>query len=173
MAGCCAILEFVTDLATIHVRNAREEDAEELASLFHESVREVAAQHYSDAQVRAWSPSEPDPERFVMRITDGRTFLVATGLDDEILAYGDLEANGHIDHLYARPDAAGTGVARLVYDRLEQAAHESGIERLFVEASEPASRFFTKRGFEIVERNDFELGGVPIHNFRMEKLLNR
>ena len=48
----------------------------------------------------------------------------------------------------------------------------SGIERLFVEASEPASRFFSKRGFQIVERNDFELAVVPIHNFRMEKFLN-
>lgn len=173
MAGRCAIFEFVTDLATIQIRNGRVEDAEELAALFHASVRQVAAQHYSDEQVCAWSPAKPEPERFVMRVTDGRTFLVATDADGSILAYGDLEANGHIDHLYARSDAAGTGVARMVYDRLEQAAHESGIDRLFVEASEPASRFFAKRGFEIQERNDFELAGVPIHNFRMEKLLNR
>ena len=172
MAGGCAILRRVTDLRAIRIRNGREEDAQELAALFHASVSQIAAQHYSDEQARAWSPTEADPDRFVMRITDGRTFLVATGSDGSILAYGDLEANGHIDHLYARPDAAGTGVARLIYDRLEQAAHESGIERLFVEASEPASRFFSKRGFQIVERNDFELAGVPIHNFRMEKLLN-
>ena len=115
----------MTDLRAIRIRNGREEDAEELAALFHASVSQIAAQHYSDEQVRAWSPTEADPNRFVMRITDGRTFLVATGGDGSILAYGDLEANGHIDHLYARPDAAGTGVARLVYDRLEQAAHES------------------------------------------------
>jgi putative acetyltransferase len=163
----------VTDLATIRIRNGRVEDAEELAALFHASVRQIAAQHYSDEQVRAWSPGTPDPARFVKRITDGRTFLVATDREGSILAYGDLEANGHIDHLYARPDAAGTGVARLVYDRIEQAAHESGIDRLFVEASEPASRFFAKRGFQIVERNDFELSGVAIHNYRMEKLLSR
>lgn len=163
----------MTDLSAIRIRNGREEDAEELAALFHASVRQIAAQHYSDEQVRAWSPAAPDPDRFVMRMTDGRTFLVAADTDGSILAYGDLETNGHIDHLYARSDAAGTGVARLLSDRLEQAARESGIERLFVEASEPGSRFFAKCGFQIVERNDFELGGVPIHNFRMEKLLNR
>ena len=161
------------DLAAIHVRDGRVEDAEELSALFHASVRQIGAKYYSDEQVRAWSPAEPDPARFVMRITDGRTFLVATRPDEDILAYGDLEATGHIDHLYARPDAAGTGVARLVYDRLEQEARESGIDRLFVEASEPASRFFAKRGFHIVERNDFEIAGVAIHNYRMEKVLNR
>ena len=159
------------DLASVRIRNALEEDAEEIAALFHASVRQVAARHYSDEQIRAWSPAPPVPGRFAARIEDGRTFLVATAEDGSILAYGDLEADGHIDHLYARPDVAGTGVARLVYDRLERAAHESGIERLLVEASEPASRFFAKRGFRIVERNDFEIGGVPIHNFRMEKRL--
>ena len=163
----------MTDLSTIAIRNGREADANELAALFHASVRQIAAQYYSEEQVHAWSPGLPEPARFAARIGDGRTFLVATAPDDTIVAYGDLETDGHIDHLYARPDAAGTGVARLVYDRLEQAARDSGIERLFVEASEPASRFFAKRGFRIVERNDFELDGVPIHNFRMEKLLNR
>jgi putative acetyltransferase len=173
MAGARAILGRVTDLSTIAIRNGREADAKELAALFHASVRQIAAHYYSDDQVRAWSPAQPDGARFVARMADGRTFLVAVAADETIVAYGDLETNGHIDHLYARPDAAGTGVARLVYDRLEQAAHDSGIERLFVEASEPASRFFAKRGFRIIERNDFELDGVPIHNFRMEKLLNR
>ena len=153
------------------IRAGRPEDADELSRLFHASVREIASRHYSNAQVQAWSPTPPDPERFVKRITDGRTFLVATDAGGSILAYGDLESDGHIDHLYCRPDAAGTGVAALVYGRLEHAARQAGIDRLFVEASEPASRFFAKRGFRIVERNDFELAGVPIHNFRMEKLI--
>jgi putative acetyltransferase len=171
VAGARPIDSFVTDLNAIEIRAGRPDDAAEIAALFHASVRQVAARHYSDDQVRAWSPTAPDPARFVTRLTDGRTFIVATVRGGAILAYGDLERNGHIDHLYARPDVAGKGVAQLVYDRLEQAAHQSGIARLFVEASEPASRFFAKRGFRIVERNDFELAGVPIHNFRMEKLL--
>ena len=160
------------EFSVVRIRNGREEDAEELAVLFHASVRQIAARHYSEEQVRAWSPAPPDPARFVARIRDGRTILVATASDDTILAYCDLEANGHIDHLYARPEVAGSGIARLVYDRLEQVARDSGIERLFVEASEPGSRFFAKRGFRIVERNDFELSGVAIHNFRMEKRLD-
>ena len=42
---------------------------------------------------------------------------------------------------------------------------------LFTEASEPARRFFARRGFKVVERNDFKIDGVPIHNFRMKKRL--
>jgi putative acetyltransferase len=161
----------MVDRTTIEIREGRVEDAPELAQLYHASVRGIGAQYYSGEQVRAWSPAPPDPSRFTARMQDGRTFLVAVSGDGSILAYGDLEANGHIDHLYARPDVAGTGIAARLYERLEERARDETIERLFVEASEPASRFFAKRGFRIVERNDFQIAGVPIHNFRMEKLL--
>jgi putative acetyltransferase len=162
---------FAEPPAQVSVRPALEQDAAELAALFHASVREIGARHYSREQVRAWSPAPPEPSRFIARMRDGRLFLVAVGAEGSILAYGDVEANGHIDHLYARPDAAGSGVAAQLYERLEQAAREAGIERLFVEASEPAWRFFQRRGFRLIERNEFEIAGVAIHNFRMEKRL--
>ena len=41
----------------------------------------------------------------------------------------------------------------------------------FTEASEPARSFFARQGFTIRHRRDFELAGVPIHNYAMEKHL--
>ena len=158
-------------LSDIRIRNGRVEDASELAQLFHASVREIGKKHYSQKQLQAWSPEPPDPEKFVPRIRDGRTFLVASTGDGPIVAYGDLERDGHIDHLYCRPDAAGTGVAALIYDQLEAIARMNGIRCLFVEASEPALGFFARRGFDLLERNDFQIAGVAIHNYRMEKKL--
>jgi putative acetyltransferase len=155
----------------MQVRLYRDEDARALAALFHAAVHEIAALHYSPAQLRAWSPEPPDPERVRARAADGRLVLVAADEEDKPLAYGDLEGDGHIDHLFCRPDAAGTGVAAALYAALEAAARARGIARLYTEASEPARRFFARHGFALVARSDFELGGVPIHNFRMEKRL--
>jgi putative acetyltransferase len=146
-------------------------DEAKLAALFHAAIHQVAAQHYTREQVNAWAPEVPDPARFLSRGTDGRTLLVAVDEADEPLAYGDVEADGHIDHLFCRPDVAGTGVTAELYIELEKAAVKHGIFMLFTEASEPAKRFFLKRGFEVMERRDFEIAGVPIHNFRMEKRL--
>jgi putative acetyltransferase len=153
------------------VRAFRPEDAPALAALFHAAVHDIASHHYSQAQVNAWAPEVPDPARFLARAADGRTLLVAVDEGDAPLAYGDLEPDGHIDHLFCRPDAAGTGVAASLYAALEAAARAGGIARLHVEASEPARRFFLKRGFVVAARRDFELAGVPIHNFAMEKRL--
>jgi len=153
------------------VRSFQPSDAPALAALFHAAVHGIARLHYSEAQVNAWAPATPDPARFRARAADGRIVLVAVDEEDAPLAYGDLEADGHIDHLFCRPDAAGTGVTAALYAALEAEAQARKIARLHVEASEPARRFFLRQGFTQLARRDFELAGVAIHNFAMEKRL--
>lgn len=57
------------------------------------------------------------------------------------------------------------------YDAIETAARAQGIKRLFTEASELTRRFFERKGFRVLERQDKILRGVPIHNYRMAKTL--
>lgn len=163
-----AMLDFVGDVS---VRPFRPADAPALARLFHDAVHRIASHHYTPAQVAAWSPEAPDPARFLARGTDGRTLLVAEDAAGAPLAYGDVEADGHIDHLFCRPDAAGSGVTARLYAVLEEQARARGITRLHTEASEPARRFFERQGFALLHRRDFTLAGVPIHNYAMERQL--
>jgi putative acetyltransferase len=156
-------------LAAIEIRPFRPDDAPSLARLFHAAIHEIAARHYSPEQILAWCPEQPDPRRFEARGADGRILFVAVDGDDRPLAYGDVEASGHIDHFFCRPDAAGTGVSAMLLAALEEAAAALGITRLFVEASEPARRFFERQGFSLLYRRDFEIAGVAIHNYAMEK----
>ena len=151
------------------IRLFRPEDAPALAQIFFSAIHGIASAHYSADQIRAWAPQIPDPQRFVARGADGRTLLVAVDEEDRPMAYGDVEPDGHIDHLFCRPDAAGTGLAAKLYEELERTAKELGISELFVEASEPARRFFIKRGFTTEKRRDFDIDGTPIHHFVMKK----
>jgi len=150
------------------VRPFEPSDAEALATLFHESVREAGAHDYSEEQVAAWSPSRPDPETYLKR-AESRTLLVAVDEDGQPIGYGDLEPDGHIDHLYCRADKIGTGVGSAIYGALEAAAKRAKIAIIYVEASESARRLFERRGFRIDARNDFTINGVAIHNYRMSK----
>jgi len=159
------------ELAPVTIRPYAAQDAEPLAALFYASVREIGRRDYSAEQVAAWAPQPPSPERVHARASDGRVFLVAINAKGEPVAYGDLEADGHIDHLYCRPDAVGTGVASRLYDELETAARQQGLPKLYVEASEAARRLFLRKRFSIVRRRDFAIGGVEIHNYAMAKLL--
>ena len=113
----------------------------------------------------------PTTDSFLARASDGRTVFVAENNVGEPVAYVDLEPDGHIDHLYCRPDHVGTGVASALYDFLEELAKERGMTSLHVEASEAARRLFERKGFVVTERLDFEIGGAPIYNYLMMKTL--
>ncbi|WP_425424049.1 GNAT family N-acetyltransferase [Sphingomonas sanxanigenens] len=110
----------------------------------------------------------PDPDRYLWQAV-GRTFLVAVDDDNRPIGYGDLEPDGHIDHLYCRPDVVGTGVGSAIYAAIEAAARQAGMALLFVDASESARRLFERRGFGVDARNDYNINGVAIHNYRMSK----
>jgi putative acetyltransferase len=155
----------------IHIRNYRSEDAPILVSLFAATVRQVGIKDYSNAQVEAWSNLAHSEDSFRKWAADGRTVLVAEAETGEPVAYGDLEPDGHIDHLYCHPDFVGKGVASAIYAKLESLALEQGIKELKVEASEAARRLFARKGFEVVARQDMDLAGTAIHNYRMSKLL--
>lgn len=142
-----------------------------MGAVFFDAVRTAGLRDYTQAQVEAWAPAIPDRSRFETRAKDGRLILVAVNEADEPIAYGDLEPNGHIDHLYCRPEMIGTGTASALYHQLEQHAHARGIAKLFVEASEAARRLFLRNGFAEIRRREFLLRGVTIHNYSMEKLL--
>jgi putative acetyltransferase len=96
---------------------------------------------------------------------------VDTAEPGHVVAFTDLEADGHIDRLFCAPEAAGHGIASRLYDTLEAAAREQGIGRLYVEASELARPVFEHKGFTVLERQDNMLRGVPVHNYRMAKAL--
>lgn len=152
------------------IRPFRPADAPVLAALYHASVHGAGGRHYTPAQLAVWSPAPADPAHYLQQAA-GRVFLVAEDADGRVVGYGDLERDGHLDHLYCHPDVIGTGVGTALYDALEQAARRDGIARLYVEASENARPLFARRGFALDARNDFERDGVAIHNYRMSKQL--
>ncbi|WHO37784.1 GNAT family N-acetyltransferase [Sphingobium sp. AP49] len=143
-------------------------DADSLATLFHASVHEAGIRDYSAEQVWAWSPSKPDPQRYLQQAQD-RTILVAIDNDGRPVGYGNLEPDGHMDHLYCRPDMIGVGVGLGICAAIETVARKAGIKLLFVEASEGARRLFERRGFILEARNEFAINGVMIHDYRMSK----
>jgi putative acetyltransferase len=155
----------------VRIRPYRPGDEHALADIFFASVRDGGLEDYSEEQVRAWARERPHTSSFVDRAEDGRLLLVAVDANDLVMAYADLEDNGHIDHMYCLPAWVGHGVGSALYDAIEAEARARGIRRLFVEASEAARRLFERKGFRVVRRNDLELHGVRLHNFDMEKEL--
>ena len=145
-------------------------DAIALTDLYARSVRHYGPRAYTPAQVAAWAATA-DVARTAARCSDGRQVWVAQDDAGVVMGFGDLEADGHLDMLYAAPEAEGLHVGSLLYAAIETHAREQGMEWLIVEASELARPLFERRGFTLLRRNDLLLDGVAIHNYRMEKRL--
>ena len=129
----------------MYLRFATPDDAPALSALYRASVSMLGARDYSAAQVVAWASLAPAPARFHEKWADGRAVVVACAQSGGPLAFGDLEADGHIDYFYSAPVAAGTGAAGAVYAELERLARAARVARLYAEASEAARRFFLRR----------------------------
>ena len=153
----------------MRIRTYQRGDGQHLNEIFVAAVRQTGRHGYSAEQVEVWARAADDEADYDERAADGRILLVATDDNDRPVAYGDLEANGHIDHLFCHPDMGRKGIASALYDRLEAAALRMNIQRLYVEASEISRPLFLRKGFVEVARHDFEMEGVPTHNYAMEK----
>ena len=149
----------------------REGDADAMADVYRRSVRALGAQDYAPEQVEAWASRGPDAVRFRQKIMDGRKGWVAVDAKGHVCGFVDLESDGHVDFLYVDPDHAGQGVAGRLLTELEQGARSAGLRRLYVEASETARPVFERHGYSVAGRRDFEISGVAIHNYAMERTL--
>lgn len=153
----------------IEIRPYRAGDEHGIARVFFDSVRQVGVRYYSAAQVAAWAPAPPEADVVLARVADGRLTLVAVDASGVVVGYGDLETDGHVDHLYCAPEAVGVGLGARLVSALLDAARQQGIADLFVEASDAARPVFERHGFVVTGRNDLERHGVALHNWSMTR----
>ncbi len=97
--------------------------------------------------------------------------MVIADQTDRSVGFADVERDGHVQYFYCHPDLSGSGMADELLSALEMTARGQKLTRLYVEASETARGLFRRNGFNVVKRRDFEISGVPIHNYAMEKTL--
>ena len=157
---------------TMLIRLFQKQDSDQIARLFHDTVREVNIHDYSTAQVNAWAPDDLHIEEWSESCAEKFTY-VAEEEDGEIIGFGQLEANGHIDCFFCHKDYQRCGVGTRLYRAIEAKALELRIESLFVEASITARAFFKNRGFVVVKEQQVTIRGENFTNFAMDKSLKK
>lgn len=153
----------------LKIRLFESQDAAQIAQLFHDTVRQVNLQHYSDQQVKAWAPDDVNFRNWAEVCANRFTYVA----DDAgtIAGFGELEANGHIDCFYCHKDYQGCGIGRQIYEAIEAKALALSLNRLFVEASITAKPFFEHMGFAVVTAQIVTCRGETFTNYVMEKCL--
>ena len=85
--------------------------------------------------------------------------------NDVIVGFGDIDKTGYLDRLYVHTDHQGKGIATAICDQLEQYAKGD----ITTHASITAKPFFEKRGYKVLKKQQVEIQGIFLTNFRMKK----
>ena len=144
-------------------------DAPVLREIFRDSIEDLTADDYTEAQQEAWASAADDLGVFKTKLS-GQLTLVAT-LEGSPVGFASLEGKDKIDMLYVHPAATGQGVGAMLVDALEKLAGARGMERLTVDASDSARDFFEKRGYVAQQRNTVSVGDEWLANTTLQKQL--
>ena len=151
------------------LRRFRQSDTEQIAQLFHDTIRSVNLGDYTEEQVKAWAPDDIHFRDWEAKCSSKYT-LVADS-QGVIAGFAELEDDGHIDCFYCHKDFQGKGVGRFLFDGIEKEARKRKLTRLFLEASITAKSFFEKMGFLLIREQTVNVREVDLTNFHMEKKL--
>jgi putative acetyltransferase len=157
-------------MKAINIRLFQESDAEQIANLFHETVRQINIVDYSIEQVNAWAPDNIYFRGWAKVCANRFTYVAE--IEGLIVGFGELETSGHIDCFYCHKDYQKMGIGKSIYAAIEAKARELKISVLYVEASITAKPFFLRLGFQTVKQQEVECRGQIFINYKMEKLLN-
>ncbi len=160
----------MTEGGTLRVRAASTADAAAIRDVHQASIRGLAREHYSDAQIEAWA--EPRDVNAYKEAIQGSTAMIVAESEGRIAGFAEL-----LDHevraVHVDPPFARRGIGSMLLRALERTARNAGTETLTLDASLNAQGFFEANGYQAVEKCGHELpSGVMIPCVRMRKKLS-
>ncbi|MEO0014577.1 MAG: hypothetical protein RLZZ535_2966 [Cyanobacteriota bacterium] len=158
-----------SEFLNVEIRLFKKQDAEKVARLFYETVREINIRDYSRDQVESWAPENIHFRDWKKICSDRFTYVA----DHEgvIVGFGELEPNGHIDCFYCHKNYQRCGVGSQIYQAIEAKALDLGVSHLITEASITAKPFFQRMGFVTVKKQTITCRGEIFINYVMERSL--
>ncbi|MEZ9821110.1 GNAT family N-acetyltransferase [Shewanella sp. 10N.286.45.A1] len=164
------------------VRLLTKADVGQLAEVFHLSITQAAASHYSEEERAVWSPALRSDDEWLLRLAPTVTwvaeeeafisgFINLKPTIETLGSDGEPVLSAEVDCLFTHPSFVGKGVASQLYQCLEQYAIAQQISELTVEASYLAKPFFEKQGYRVLSKNEHSRADQVLVNFSMRKTL--
>jgi putative acetyltransferase len=150
------------------IRAKTDSDVASIATLFYESVHQIASQSYTPQQLKAWAPESPDLKQWQLRLA--RLETLVADFEGVLAGFISYTVDGHIEFLYTAPAFTRQGVASKLFEAAVQILQTKGVTNLSTEASIVARPFFEFMGFSVVEEQVVERNGVQLRRFAMTRV---
>ena len=146
-------------------RIAEEKDFPRLRQIYRDSVKRLAPSLYTPEQVKAWSLTPDNRDRFWQFIFGCDTYLLIQ--NETIIGFCGLATeDGHIVSLYLHPDFTRQGYGTKVLNYVLNVGIEAGITKFYTEASFFSEPVFSRCGFEVVTMETVYYGDVLFRRYK-------
>ncbi len=149
--------------------------------VFYRAVHDSCAQDYSPEQLDAWAPPFDRAQGSAFNERLERNYCIVACLsfdakDDvggsmQVVGYGSLTAQGHLDHLFVDPQYQRNGIATELCHCLENVGAREQHDQISVDASITALPFFTKMGFGNQVEQQVTVRGQTFTNYHLTKTI--
>lgn len=150
------------------LRQFTPEDADLLSRLIIRNLRRVNIRDYSAEAVEALVPFFT-PERLIENSKHQYTIVCTRGA--ELVGTASLDGD-RVRTVFVAVDMHGRGIGRTLMAEIETHARENGVSRLYLHAGLSAQGFYERLGYDVIQRVERELEGIPIPDIKMEKVLS-
>ena len=157
------------DFDRIVICPAKTEDLQAIRAVFADTINTVCTRDYSPERCAAWAAGAQNTNRWKKKL-ETQYFLVAR-IEETIVGFASLENNSHIDFLFVHKDFQGKGVAKLLFEPIQQQAISKHAQLLSSDVSITARPFFEKMGFTAIAKQNTKIRGINLTNYRMQKML--
>jgi len=154
----------------MNVRVYHPNDCQEIIELFYNTVHAINATDYAEIQLNAWAPDiDTIKQEINLNNRFMRDYTVVVEKDGIIVGFGNRDGKGYFDCLYVHKDHQRMGIATLIANEIEQDTSRKGIPMITTDASITAKPFFEKRGYLVKKKQNVEIRGQVLANYKMEK----
>jgi putative acetyltransferase len=151
----------------IEIRPYQATDLDDVIAIFLDAIKNIASENYSPEQIKAWA--QVDRDTWSVRRMSRPTWVAE--IDGTPAGWTDLEPDGHLDMLFVHSAFKRLGVASALLKKVESAARDLQLTRIFTEASLTARPVFERHGYTVIAEQSVFIRGEYVTNFRMEKIL--
>jgi putative acetyltransferase len=130
----------------MQIRHAHQADAEAVHAIHMASIRELAASHYTRAQLEAWR-GDRSAQSYIVPI-ETKFVIVALSDAGSLQGFGQLDPRtSTVEGVYVSPANVRLGIGRRILAALESHAASLGLLTLQLDSSLNAVSFYARAGY--------------------------